>query len=282
MDRRGFLLSGAMGAGACSAVASGGRMVTTLSGEGQPGAERGGTILLAAAAIPPWLEEAVGQLQGRLPLEVLRWVPVGGASLPAPQTVSSREVDVDNREELQRLLSGGEVLVMSLPEANVLPAAMRVEEATRRTYQLLQAAVAAGLKACLFVSTLTMFERYDEDFLVDEDWQPQAFDQEHGLAEYLGEFVCREFAREKLLRVLVLRLGRVVDEVPPPAEARRTAWVLRRDAVGAFQLGLAALASQKREKWRWWTCLHIAGKCPPSRFPSLRAERLLGYRPSDV
>ncbi|MCS7237673.1 MAG: hypothetical protein NZ899_05305 [Thermoguttaceae bacterium] len=281
MDRRGFLLSGTVAAAGSRGLATGSASQPALVIENQPPVEARVRLVFAGSAFPTWIQEAIAQLRGRLAVEVLRWVPVDGGNLAVPEGFPAAPIDVDNRQELQRALALREAVVICVPEVGAIPPAARVEEATRRTYQLLQAAVAAGVKGCLLVSTLRMFELYDEDFLVDEDWRPRAVDDEHGLAEYLAEFVCREFAREKLLRVLVLRVGRVMDRVPPPAEARRLGWVLRADAIEALQRAAEAVASDKRERWRWWTCLHIGGRCPPARFPTTRAQKLIGYRPTN-
>ncbi len=239
-------------------------------------------IVIAGAHLSGWLAEAGRQLEDRFPVKMITWTAFG-APLPAEKPDPRCQlVEGDNVEALQKTFAGADVLVLALPELQEQTPQERVEEATRRVYLVLQAAQAAAVKACLLVSSLTMFELYDEDFLVDEDWQPRPLDYAHGLGEYLAELVCREFAREKLLRVLGLRFGRIVDRPPPLPEARRLGWVLRGDAIRALCATTELLAHPKREALPWWACVHIGGKCPPSRFPTVRAERLLGYRPQDI
>jgi len=83
-------------------------------------------------------------------------------------------------------------------DQSVLP--QRIDDCTRVTYSLLQAAVQEGVRQVVYLSSLAMMVGYDEAFQVDEDWPPIPGDS-LGLAEYLGEYVCREFAREGKLSV---------------------------------------------------------------------------------
>lgn len=281
MKRREFLLGTGASVGAVSAGTS--FQVLKADAAGQAEAQAGACrTVFAGANFGSWPAEVARRQANQLSVEVLTWAPVGAPLQVAETGLPCQVVDGDKPDGFQKALSDREVLVFTLPEESVLTSEARVEEATRRVYHLLQGAVAAGVKSCIVVSTLRMFEPYDADFLVDEDWQPRPLDHDYGLAEYLAEFTCREFARERLLRVLVLRFGRIVDEVPPLAEARRIGWVVREDAIRALNAAVALAAGPKRETLRWWMCLHIGGKCPPSRFPTARAERLLGYRPSDI
>ena len=48
----------------------------------------------------------------------------------------------------------------------------QLDHLTRKTYNLLRAAVDAGVDRVLFLSTLELMTGYDEDFLVSERWRP--------------------------------------------------------------------------------------------------------------
>ena len=101
----------------------------------------------------------------------------------------------------------------------------------RSTYNLLLAAAQHGVKNIVYLSSLAIMTGYPEDLAVDEDWRPLAKGDSPGLAEYLGEVVCREFAREGKIHAVVLRLGNVVQgegdrraalrRAPGRAEGRR-------------------------------------------------------------
>ena len=236
--------------------------------------------VILTAADDPWMKQVARRLQTRWPVGAIFWEPLRAKMGSVPKDLLAVQVDPDRREDLQQTLSGAEVIVHFIPQREDQRAEDRVEEASRLTYQLLQGATGAGVKSIVLVSSLKMMEPYGEEFLVDEDWQPAARGPEFALPEYLAEFVCREFAREKLLKVLVLRLGQIVDKFPPLEEARRLAWVLREDGLKALESAVELLLGPRRENLPWWSVLHVGGASPPSRFPVRRAERLLGYRPT--
>ncbi len=236
--------------------------------------------VILTAADDPWMEQVARRLKARWPVGAIFWEPLRAKMGSVPKDLLAVQVEPDRREDLQKTLSGAEVIVHFIPQREDQRAEDRVEEASRLTYQLLQGATGAGVKSIVLVSSLKMMEPYGEEFLVDEDWQPAARGPEFALPEYLAEFVCREFAREKLLKVLVLRLGQIVDKFPPLEEARRLAWVLREDGLKALESAVELLLGPRRENLPWWNVLHVGGASPPSRFPVRRAERLLGYRPT--
>jgi nucleoside-diphosphate-sugar epimerase len=96
----------------------------------------------------------------------------------------------------------------------------------------------------------------------------------------LGEFVCREFARERKIRVVVLRLGKVVRGEEVKEKAFDPLWVEERDVAQAV---LAALSSSSKDSESgvasWWSVLHIGADSPRARFSVARARRQLGYQP---
>ena len=49
-----------------------------------------------------------------------------------------------------------------------------------------------------------------EDWTVAESWRPRPSVDSFVLSKHLGEFTCREFARERKLNVTCLRLGNLV------------------------------------------------------------------------
>jgi nucleoside-diphosphate-sugar epimerase len=119
---------------------------------------------------------------------------------------------------------------------------------------------------------------YDEAFQVDEDWRPIPGDSV-GLAEYLGEYVCREFAREGKLSMTVLRLGKVIRAEDFAGQPFDPLWVDRRDIAQAVSLALAAQLAAGGPRLGAWSIFHILSGSPRARFSIERARRVLGYRP---
>ena len=58
------------------------------------------------------------------------------------------------------------------------------------------------------------------------------------MAKYLGELVCREFARESNISVICLRLGKLVLEEEARGKPFDPMWLDIRDAAQAFSLAL--------------------------------------------
>lgn len=154
----------------------------------------------------------------------------------------------------------------------------QVDRWPRRTYHLLQAAAVQGVRRVVYLSSLDLVGGYDPRYRVDEDWRPRVEIGSGDLPLQLGEFCCREFARERKLQVIVLRLGHVVraDARTPPADPK---WVDERDVVQAVRLAAAADSPFDGRGLQSWSVFHILSDLPDNRFPIERARRLLGYEP---
>jgi nucleoside-diphosphate-sugar epimerase len=123
--------------------------------------------------------------------------------------------------------------------------AEKIDHRTRCTYNLLRAAVDERVRGIVYLSSLRMMRGYEESFQIDEDWRPLATPASGGLSNYLGEFVCREFAREGRLDVIVLRLGEVVSAHGLAEEASNSAWVDPRDVAQAVSRALTNLLANE-------------------------------------
>lgn len=152
-----------------------------------------------------------------------------------------------------------------------------IDHRTRGTYNLLQAAAKQGAASCVYLSSLNMLEGYDARFGVEEDWRPLPTPAAGGLPHYLGEFVCREFAREKKLRVVVLRLGEVMSAAATAAGRKETAWVDPLDVALAVSRALEKLASDASRDGGYWSVFHILSRTASARFPLRKARDVLGY-----
>ncbi|MEZ4860619.1 MAG: NAD(P)-dependent oxidoreductase [Caldilineaceae bacterium] len=144
---------------------------------------------------------------------------------------------------------------------------------TRCTYNLCLAAATEGVKRLIYLSTLDLMTAYDPNYIVTERWRPLPTPTAPVLAKHLGEYTCREFAREHKLEVVVLRLGKVGDTAAGADQPADPLWVDEQDVVQAVRLALAAELPR-------WSVLHIQAEGPQARFPVTTAKRLLGLDPS--
>lgn len=154
----------------------------------------------------------------------------------------------------------------------------KIEYLTRGTYNLLSAAAGEQVSRLVYLSTLELMTPYDADFTVSESWQPRPAPASPVLSKHLGEFVCREFARDRKLRCVTLRLAKVVRH--GETAGFDPLWVDERDAVHAAELALQfVLSSSGAAAADWWRVLHIAADSPRGRFSVAAAKRILGYQP---
>ena len=162
------------------------------------------------------------------------------------------------------------------PEAS---ASDRLDEAAYRTYNLLRSASSAGVSRAIFLSSLSLMYGYPEEYTVTEQWRPEPTTSLDDLSYHLGEYVCREFAREQRLAVVCLRLGDLVWDGEPTSSSS----LLVEDAVRAVEL---ALTSKVSDDFRWtlmpdpfeWQLYHIQSAVPGARFATSNARTRMGYR----
>ena len=81
------------------------------------------------------------------------------------------------------------------------------------------------------------------------------------MARYLGEFTCREFAREHSVRVTCLRFGDIDGDGD-------TALTIE-DAVKAIEKALLTRGPM-------WQVLHVQSDVENARFPTNQAKQILG------
>ena len=154
-----------------------------------------------------------------------------------------------------------------------------IDYRTRGTYNLLRSAADEGVRHALYLSSLRMLTGYEKDFAVTEDWRPLPSEDADVLSHYLGEFTCREFAREGRLGVVVLRLGKVVQGDDVAGKLFDPSWIDQRDVVQAVSKALAARLAGKGPLAHNWSVFHIESGSPQARFTSERAKHAFGYAP---
>jgi len=148
----------------------------------------------------------------------------------------------------------------------------QIDYLTRCTYNLCMAAAAEGVKRLIYLSSLDLMTAYDTKYKVDERWKSRPTTDAPVLAKHLGEFTCREFAREHKLNVVVLRVGKVVQAEEVAGQAVDPLWVDARDVAQAVNLALTADLPR-------WSILHIQADGPQARFAVDAAQRILNYAP---
>ena len=152
------------------------------------------------------------------------------------------------------------------------PAGELIDHATRRSYNLLLAAAAAGVERCVFVSTLRLFTDRPAHLTVTEQWRARPpSDDAALLACHLGEIIAKECARDRLLRVATLRLGypEVLGDRQVLRPEHGTAAIASEDASLAISRALRAELGQ-------WQEIHVQSPVPGARYLMREAERLLG------
>ncbi len=143
-------------------------------------------------------------------------------------------------------------------------AASWIDSCTRCTYNLLVAAVAAGVEHVLYVSSLDSFRQYDEDFLVSPSWRPRPTTEPAEMAPHLGEFVAREFAQTKQIRLTVLRLGHLVDaDSVGPDDPLDAMAIDPRDAAA----GVLAALEPADDQPDYYRLFHLQGDFAGARYP---------------
>ena len=192
-----------------------------------------------------------------------------------PLTRSALEAD----ESTTALVRGSDAVVHVARPAVSDEGTAAIDHRTRRTYNLLQAAAETGVSRVVYLSSLELLTDYDEQFDVTEDWRPRPGSDPRLLSHYLGEFTCREFAREGRLSVVVLRLGTVVRAEEMAGRPFHPLWVDQRDAVEAVRCALTALETDAGRKLGPWSVFHVQSDSPGARFSVNKAKKLLGYKP---
>ena len=154
------------------------------------------------------------------------------------------------------------------------PENFEIDYQTRCTYNLLMAASAEGVQHFIYASTLRLFEQHGEDWTVKENWRPRPSPDSFVLAKHLGEFTCREFAREGKIQVTCLRLGTIVTVEEADEAEFNSMWLEMNDAVAAFQ---GAIEAPSR-----WAIFHVQSEFPGSRFAIGKAKGHLKFNPKFV
>lgn len=186
--------------------------------------------------------------------------------------------DLGHDEATNQLVKGMDAVihVAQLPpavlEASDQPENTEIDFQTRCTYNLLMAASEEKVPHALYASTLHLFDQHDENWTVTEGWRPRPTTDAHILSKHLGEFTCREFAREGRINITCLRLGTLTTVAETEGEQLDSTWLEMDDAVHAFECALQNPEGR-------WAIFHIQSEFPNSRFSIDRAKSSLKFNP---
>ncbi len=235
-------------------------------------------VLITGAASP--LGQAVAaRLRDRHQLRLVDATPLDPgpnstffqASLTDPEAIWSAVRNID------AILHLGEPPA-ALPADELARDQLLLDLATRGTHVLFLAAVQAGIRRLVYGSTLEIFGAYADEVYISEMWKPLPAPEMRVLSRYLGELTCREFARDHLVSVTALRLGKLVAEEEVADQRPDLMWLDLRDAAQAFECALQRDASQQV----WWTArwglYHICAAIPNPKYLISHASHL-GYKP---
>lgn len=191
------------------------------------------------------------------------------AEIPGEFAVSPQEHDASTN----LLVRGMDAVVVVAESVEGESATEYLDAMTRKLYNLLMAAYHEGVTRIVYLSTLELMTAYGPEYIVTERWRPRPTTEMRMMGKHLGEYVCREFAREHKLTVVVLRLGNVVSVNEVAGESVDPMWLDQQDLGNAIEGALTAELPH-------WTVIHVQGKQAGARFPIGDAERLIGFSPT--
>ncbi len=198
---------------------------------------------------------------------------------PVETGVEFIQCDIFDVDAVQQAVKGMDAIIhLSEPSHDVTASIEEREQhtldfATRGSHYLMEAAVAEGIQRFIYKSSLSIFHGCPESWLVTETWLPRPKAEAGAMAKYLGELVCREFARENDIAVICLRLGKLVLEEEVRGEPFDPMWLDVRDAAQAFSLALKAGGRDG------YNVFHISSDNSDARFPVSKAKNGLSYKP---
>ena len=197
--------------------------------------------------------------------------------VPSPGLDNFVQCDLDHDPSTNDLVRGMDVVIHSGQVDPGLPVSEQLDGGMRCVYNLVRAAAEEGVPRVVFLSSLSVMGRYDEEYVVTERWLPSPPTETDVLCFHLGEFICREFAREQRIEVVCLRLGDLVGDEDANLS---TSALYPDDSVQAIERALTADISEGYADSRsYWAVFHIQSDVPNKRFTTTTAETRLGYRP---
>lgn len=181
---------------------------------------------------------------------------------------------IGHEEEADRLVEDADALVVFGHAREPGDPSALLDHSTRQLYNLLHAASEAGAARCVYVSSLRLFEDYEENVTVTEKWRSLPPTEDVPLlACHLGEIVCKEYARDRRIQVATVRLGFPIIRGDRAAaqSSGESAAVAGDDAVEAIKRVLTA------DTLAQWQDIHVQSPVEHQRYLMHAARTLLGW-----
>lgn len=189
-------------------------------------------------------------------------------------TLVPYETVVGHDESTDTLAQGNDAVVVFGYNSEPQDPTAIMDHSTRQLYNLLNAAFETRAKRCVYVSSLKLFDDYEENLTVTEKWRSlPPTDDVPLLACHLGEVVCKEFARDRKIQVATVRLGFPVikGDRAAAASSGETAAVSGDDAVEAIKRALTS------ESLAQWQDIHVQSPVENQRYLLHAAKQLLNW-----
>jgi uronate dehydrogenase len=225
----------------------------------------------AAGKVGHWLTEALGREHE---LRLGDVTPIAGEPRFVP-------LDVTQPQQVHEAMQGIDAVVhlaiASGHEGDYEDDAFnqrRFDVNVRGTYNVLQAAVRAGVRRFVHTSSIMVVWGYNLKDPVESD-APARPVGTYALTKQLAEVACAQMARQHGLSLVCLRIAKPID--PHDATLKsgqiRPQWIPFPDLTRAYRCALAAPNIG-------FEIVTIVGESSRRRFDLSKAERVLGYRPS--
>ena len=209
---------------------------------------------------------------------------VDSTSVPSDENGDFIQADLTDPEAVRLAVRGMDAVIhtgeppLALPTDELEHEQFLLDHATRGTHVLFSAAIETGVRRFVYGSTLEIFSAYPDDLYISEMWKPRPTPEMGAMSRYLGELTCREFARDHMISVTVLRLGKLVLEEEVEDQEPDLMWVDIRDAAQAFS---CALQRDTSDSVHWTGRLglfHVCAPIPNAKY-LIEAALRMGYAP---
>jgi nucleoside-diphosphate-sugar epimerase len=157
-------------------------------------------------------------------------------------------------------------------------AVVALDDATRGTFVLANAARQVGVERIILLSTLDLFDRLPAHYQVNEVWRPRPKPEISHLSPWMAELSLRENTRRGPFQSICLRLGEVVDDRFANTNPFDPRWVHINDVVHAINCAL----QYQPQHAPYWSVFHVMAVGPYSKVRheyAASASAEFGYQP---
>lgn len=158
---------------------------------------------------------------------------------------------------------------------------LALDQATRGSYMLLNAARQAGVRRVILGSTLALFDQLPANWRVTEAWRPRPTLAINQLRAWLAELGVADNARLGPLSIICLRFGQVVEAAEIATQPFDPRWLHMDDAILSIRCALAFQAPATDHSH--WHVFHITAPGQRARIQLAEAASAgpdFGYQPT--